>query len=157
MNILIAMAEYQVPRILWESLESVLLAQGRIFVKDIAKRLEINEKELLRKVMPSSKVKVYLHDTQTESLQCLAYIHTGSITHHCRRPVILGSQFCVSHVKDRLLILEPSEEGMVERIQDAPGRPPLWRRPNGRVIDTKGDVVGRYNSDTSMLTLFMIE
>lgn len=151
------MAEYQVPRILWESLESVLLAQGRIFVKDVARRLEVDEKELLRRVMPSSKVKVYLHDTQTESLQCQAFVHTDSVTHRCRCAVLLGKQFCTEHFRDRILVIEPSDENIVERIQDEPGRPPLWKRYDNTVIDSKGNVRGKYSQDTGKLTLFEIE
>lgn len=151
------MAEYQVPRILWESLESVLLAQGRIFVKDIARRLEVDEKELLRRVMPSSKIKVYLHDTQTESLQCQAFIHTDIVTHRCRQPVLLGMPFCSHHFKDRLLIIEPPEENIVERIQDAPDRPPLWRKFDKTVIDSKGHTKGQYNEYTGKLTLYEVE
>jgi hypothetical protein len=151
------MAEYQVPRILWESLESVLLAQGRIFVKDIAKRLEVDEKELLRRVMPSSKVKVYLHDTQTENLQCQAFVHTDSVTHRCRRAVLLGQPFCAEHFRDRLLVIEPTEENIVERIQDEPGRPPLWKRHDNTVIDSKGTVRGHYNEHSGKLILFEVE
>ena len=151
------MVEYQVPRILWESLESVLLAQGRIFVKDIAKRLDVDEKELLRRVMPSSKIKVYLHDTQTDGLQCTAYVQNCSITQHCRRPVMLGSEFCGQHIRDRIYIIEPSEASHVHRIQDAADRPPLWKRPDGIVIDSRGNHVGKYNDDTATLTLYDIE
>ena len=151
------MAEYQVPRILWESLESVLLAQGRIFVKDIARRLEVDEKELLRRVMPSSKIKVYLHDTQTESLQCQAFTHTDSVTHRCRRPVLLGMPFCSSHFKDRLMVIEPPEENIVERIQDAPDRPQLWKKHDNTVIDSKGNTKGYYDEYSGKLTLYEIE
>ena len=148
------MAEYQVPRILWETLESVLLAQGRAFVKDVAKRLEVNEKELLRQVMPSSKISVYLHDTHTEDMQCHAYVQTGSVTHHCRRPVTLGSEFCFLHVRDRLQVFEPSESSHVIQLAHSPDRPPLWKRPDGSVINAEGAVVGEYDTENNILTLF---
>lgn len=150
-------AEYQVPRLLWESLESVLLAQGRTFVKECAKRLEVNEKELLRRVMPVSKVSVYLHDTASESLQCKAYIHLGSVTHHCRRPVALGSEFCVQHRRERLTITEPSEECYVQKLQDAPDRPSVWVKSNGAVLDSHGNHIGMYSHETGKLTLYTLE
>lgn len=149
--------EYQVPRILWESFESVLLAQGRIFVRECAKRLEVDEKELLRRVMPTSKINVYLFDTQSETLQCKAYINMNAILHHCRRPVVLGSEYCLQHRRDRLLIDEPSEDHHVQRLHDAPDRPTLWKRHDNSVIDCHGNIVGTYNPDTSKLTLYQIE
>lgn len=151
------MAEYQVPRILWETLESVLLAQGRAFVKDVAKRLEVNEKELLRRVMPSSKISVYLHDTQTEDMQCHAFVQTGSVTHHCRRPVTLGSEFCFLHFRDRLRVIEPSEACHVVQLANSPDRPPLWKCADGSVINSAGTIVGEYDTDSGTLTLFEVD
>ena len=151
----VPMSEYQIPRILWESLESVLLAQGRTFVKDAARRLQVDEKELLRRVMPSSKISVYLHDTQTETLQCTAYMNTNTVTHHCRRPVMLGSEFCLMHKNNRQLVL--SEEKEVQRIQDAADRPPMWKQEDGTVIDSHGNCMGIYSEDEAKLTLFVID
>lgn len=150
-------AEYQVPRILWESLESVLLAQGRSFVKDCAKRLDINEKELLRRVMPVSKINVYLHDTTSDSLQCKAYIHMGAITHHCRRPVALGAEFCVQHRRDRLIIDPPSEDQHVQKLQDDSERPTLWAKTDGTVINSYGNSIGTYDNSTGKLRIYTID
>lgn len=44
-----ASLEYKVPRLLWENLESVLLAQSRKYICELAKRLNVSEKELLKK------------------------------------------------------------------------------------------------------------
>lgn len=150
-------AEYQVPRLLWETFESVLLAQGRIFVKDVAKRLEVNEKELLRRVMPSSKIKVYLHDTSTDSLLCQAFVQTGIIMHHCRKPVSLGCEFCSLHRTTRYFTgHDVTEENYVQRIEDSPDRPALWKCKDGSVIDYDGNVRGYYEEEGDKLVLFEI-
>jgi hypothetical protein len=151
------MSEYQVPRVLWESLESVLLAQGRLFVKDVAKRLDVDEKELLKKVMPSSKIKVYLHDTETEDLKCQAYIQTGVVKHHCRRPVVLGSEFCIIHRHTRVVMPELPEENHVVKLEDSAERPQLWKRLDNSVIDSYGNCVGKYIEDSCKLILFKFE
>jgi hypothetical protein len=150
-------AEYQVPRVLWESLESVLMAQGRQFVKECAKRLEVNEKELLKRVMPSSKVSVYLQDTHTDTLQCKAFININSIIHHCRRPVSLGCEYCYHHRRDRLTVEEPDPKHFIERLQDASDRPTLWKRSDNSVIDSQGNRIGTYDPDSGKLTLYSIE
>ena len=46
--------EYKVPRFLWENFESVLLAQSKRYITELAKRLAVPEKELIKKVLPSS-------------------------------------------------------------------------------------------------------
>jgi hypothetical protein len=151
------MAEYQVPRLLWESLESVLLAQGRVFVRDIARRLAVDEKELLRQVMPKDKIHVYLHDTQTEDMQCHAFVQTDSVIHHCRRPVTLGSEFCFLHFRDRLHVHSHDESDHVQQLETSADRPPLWKRADGSVINAKGDVVGMYNKETAVLTMYEMD
>ena len=151
-------AEYPVPRVLWETFESVLLAQGRIFVKDVARRLEVNEKELLRRVMPSSKIKIYLHDTSTDNLLCQAYIQTGIVIHHCRKPVCLGSEFCSLHRTTRYFTGDDIDENnYVQRIQDGADRPALWKCVDDSVIDYDGNIRGYYDKDTEKLVLFKIE
>jgi hypothetical protein len=153
------MAEYQVPRLLWESLEGVLLAQGRVFVRDVARRLAVDEKELLRQVMPKDKIHVYLHDTQTEDMQCHAFVQTESVIHHCRRPVTLGSEYCFLHFRDRLRVHEHDhdETRHVQQLEASADRPSLWKRTDGTVINSKGEIVGMYNKDTAVLTLYEID
>ena len=73
-NMLQMSIEYKIPRILWENLESVLLAQSKRYIGELAKRLKVSEKELIKRVLPTSDyLKVIIQDTQTES-QCKAYI-----------------------------------------------------------------------------------
>ena len=145
--------EYKVPRLLWESLEAVLLAQGKRYVRDIAKTLKVNEKELLKQVFSTKDaVKIALHDTTTASLQCSAYL-PGSIVHLCRKPVLLGSPFCESHQQVRSLVTTPAN---LEKLADDGSRPPLWTQEDGTVLDATGSGCGIYNKDRSKLVLFEV-
>ncbi len=66
--------EYKVPRLLWENFESVLLAQSKRYIGELAKRLNVPERELQKRVLPTSdSLKVIIQDTQAESNQCKAY------------------------------------------------------------------------------------
>ena len=63
--------EYKVPRLLWENLESVLLAQSKRYIGELAKRLGVSEKELTKRVLPTSdSLKVIIQDTHAECNQC---------------------------------------------------------------------------------------
>ena len=63
--------EYKVPRILWENFESVLLAQSKRYIAELAKRLHVSEKELIKKVLPTTdSLKVIIQDSHNESNQC---------------------------------------------------------------------------------------
>ena len=143
--------EYKVPRLLWESLEAILLAQGKRYGRGIAKTLKVHEKELLKQVFPTTdSVKVTLHDTTTASLQCSAYL-PGQIVHLCRKPVLLGSTFCESHQQARPLITTSAN---IEKLADDGTRPPLWTQADGTVLDATGSLCGLYNKDRSKLILF---
>ena len=145
--------EYKVPRLLWESFEAILLAQGKRYVREMAKTLRVNEKELLKRVFPTKDaVHITLHDTTTSSLQCTAYL-PGQIVHLCRKPVLLGSGFCESHQQVRPLVSTPAN---LEKLADDGTRPPLWTQADGTVLDATGTSCGMYHKDTSKLVLFQI-
>jgi len=151
--------EYKVPRLLWESLEAVLLAQGKRLVKDMAKTLDVNEKELLKKVFPTKdSIKVTLHDTQTSSLQCQAFIQDGVIVRHCDHPVLLGSEFCGSHKTNRSTVTDSESAIQYIKLRDSPDRPSLWvRLPDNYVVDSTGQIRGQYSRERESLQLFQVE
>jgi hypothetical protein len=148
--------EYKVSRLLWENLEATLLAQGKRFIKDIAKTLQVSEKELIKQVFPTKDtLKVAIYDSNVESNQCSAYV-TGTVTHICRRPTLTGSTFCASHVTSRYTVTAAEDTVQLQKLQDGPARPTLWLQSDGCVLDSAGVVCGWYNSDKSKLTLFEI-
>jgi hypothetical protein len=165
------MPDYVVPRVLWESFNSVLLAQSRQYVKELAKRLKVPEKELMKKVLPTAdSIRVYMHDTQTEDLQCIADIQEGVIIHKCARPVLLGSTYCSEHHVHTHAPLISSSLEQVERIiqsddindeskiraanMNIPKK--LWTTPEKMVIDATGRTIGQYDEDDSKLQIFKI-
>jgi len=131
--------EYKVNRLLWESFEATLLAQGKRFVKDMAHTLQVDEKALLRHVFPSKEAfKVSIYDS--ESTVCLAFtLLSGSVAGRCRHPVVTGTDFCCHHQTHRPLV---GIANPVRRLKDAPDRPPLWLLPDQSVIDSEGVVRG---------------
>jgi hypothetical protein len=142
----------KVPRLLWESFESILLAEGKRFVRDIANTLQVSEKELVKRVFPTNDaLHIHLHDTHTETLDCMAFLAGGPVARRCRRPVQLGSEFCTTHLTHRPLYL-PSAP--IRKLQDHPERPSLWVQADGTVIDEHGAPHGTYSEETGKLLLF---
>jgi hypothetical protein len=171
------MPDYVVPRVLWESFNSVLLAQSRQYVKELAKRLKVPEKDLMKKVLPTAdSIRVYMHDTQTEDLQCIADIQEGIIIHKCGRPVLLGTSHCSEHhvtssqptstttltltstFQTVERIIQSDDINDESRIQAVNMNIPkkLWTTKDKIVIDATGRTIGHYNEDDSKLQLFKI-
>ena len=152
---------FKVPRLLWESLEAVLQAQGKKYVREIAKALEVDSKELVRQVFAKDTVPVILHDTATTMLECSAYVQERGAAKHtmarlCRRPVQLGSEFCSHHLLSRPTVVTEETTTTVHRLQDDPTRPTLWVHEDGRTVDVAGKTVGFYDTDSGALTLFEV-
>ncbi len=140
--------EYKVNRLVWETFEAILLAQGKRFVKDMAQTLLVDEKVLLRSVFPTRDAfKVSIQDSDATS--CMAFQpHSDTIIGRCRRPVQTGSAFCLHH-QIRRPVTAPGSS--VRRIQDAPDRPALWLLPDQTVIDSEGLVRGSLVSNRLLL------
>jgi hypothetical protein len=139
--------EYKIPRILWENLESVLLAQSKRYISELAKRLEVPEKELLKRVLPTSdSLKVIIQDTQAESNQCKAYIQNDKLTIFCRKPVSYGCEYCPFHRNKRMLVIEGTNPVPIQRIKDTK-LGPLWVAKN-TLYNSSGDIVGKLKNGT---------
>ena len=152
---------FKVPRLLWESLEAVLQAQGKKYVREVAKTLEVDPKELVRQVFAKDTVPVILHDTSTTTLECSAYVQERGAAKHmmarlCRRPVQLGSEFCSHHLLSRPTVVTEETTTTVRRLQDDPTRPTLWVYEDGRAVDVAGKTVGFYDTESGALTLFEV-
>jgi len=132
--------DYKVNRLLWETLEATLLAQGQRFVKDLAQTLLVDEKVLLRHVFPSKDtLKVSIQDS--EAAQCMALNPLSeAVASRCRGPVQTGTLFCLHHQQRRPLL--GSDAHPIRRLQDAADRPPLWLLPDQTVIDSDGTLRG---------------
>ncbi len=150
--------EYKVPRILWESLESVLLASSRQYVSEIARRLEIPEKELIKRVLPSSdSLKVYIQDSKTEINQCRAYIQHYKLTVYCRKSVAQGCEFCPIHKNKRMMIMSDTTIPLnVQKITDRNDMPPMWITNDNKVVNSRYEQIGVINKEKSKLKMFVL-
>jgi hypothetical protein len=149
--------EYKVPRLLWENFEAVLLAQSRRYIGELARHLNVPEKELQRKVLPSSdSLKVMVMDTQADTFQCQAHIQQDNITSRCRKPVAYHSTFCASHRERRMTVFLEESTPRVEKVKPSPTRPPIWIR-GSTLIQSKGEIVGKINKDRQTVKWFVLE
>ena len=150
--------EYKVPRLLWENMESVLLAQSKRYVAELARRLGVPEKELLRKVLPSSdSLKIMIQDTQSETNHCKARIQHDKLTVLCRKPVAYGCEYCTFHRNKRMFVIkDPNSPPIdIQRIKDTPYVPPMWVERNN-ILTTNGDRIGKINKSNSTIKLFVV-
>jgi hypothetical protein len=148
--------EYKVPRFLWENLESVLLAQSKRYVVELAKRLDIPEKELIRKVLPSGdSLKVIIQDTQSGSCQCKAYIQNDKLTVFCRKPVVYGTEFCALHRSKRMTVIDGTTPAEIQKIKDNPSFGPVWLAEN-IIINISGNTVGKVNRAQGKIKMFVL-
>jgi hypothetical protein len=147
--------EYKVPRFLWENLESVLLAQSKRYVGELAKRLDISEKDLIRKVLPSAdSLKVIIQDTQSESCQCKAYLQNDKLTVFCRKPVVYGTEFCALHRSKRMTVIEGTSPAEIQRVKDKTTFGPMWLA-NNVLLNTSGNMIGKVNKSTGKIKMFV--
>lgn len=146
--------EYKVPRLLWENFESVLLAQSKRYIGELAKRLNVPEKELQKRVLPTSdSLKVIIQDTQAESNQCKAYVQNDKLTVYCRKPVAYGCEYCPFHRNKRMIVIEGTNPIQIQRIKDTNRTGPLWVS-NNTLYNSNGDIVGKINKDDGRIKIF---
>jgi hypothetical protein len=148
--------EYKVPRFLWENLESVLLAQSKRYVAELAKRLGVPEKDLIKKVLPSSdSLKVIIQDNQAECSQCKAYVQHDKLTVFCRKATAYGSEFCPFHRNKRMIVVEGTNPIRLQRVNDINTMEPLWVAKN-TLYNSSGDVVGKIDKESGKMKMFIV-
>jgi len=148
--------EYKVPRVLWENLEAVLLAQSKRYIGELALRLGVSEKELQKKVLPTSdSLKVLIYDSHVESHQCKAYIQNDQLTVFCKDPVSLHSEYCIHHKNKRMTIIEGTPQ-IIQRVKDSNMHEPIWIKDN-TVINSSGNIVGKLKRSENIIKLFVLK
>ena len=147
--------EYKVPRLLWENFESVLLAQSKRYIGELAKRLAVPEKELLKRVLPSSdSLKVIIQDTQAECNQCKAYIQNDKLTVFCRKATAYGGEYCPFHRNKRMLVIEGTNPIEIQKIKDTNTMEPLWAS-NNKLYNVSGEIIGKINRESGKIKMFI--
>ena len=149
--------EYKVPRLLWENLEAVLLAQSRRYIGELAKHLGVSEKELQKKVLPSSdSLKITIQDSQAESNQCRAYVQHEKMTMFCKKSVAYQSEFCAFHRHKRMTVIDGTNPVIVQKVKDLNSTDPLWINKN-TLIYANGNIAGKVNKASNTVKLFVIK
>ena len=149
--------EYKVPRLLWENLESVLLAQSKRYIGELAKRLHVSEKELLKRVLPTSdSLKITIQDTHQESNQCKAYVQQDNVTIFCKKAVAHQSEYCPFHRQKRMTVIEGTGPRAVQRIKDRSTMEPLWCAGN-ILLNANGKMAGTIYPDEQKMRIFVLE
>ena len=146
--------EYKIPRILWESLEAVLLAQSKKYIEELANRLHVPAKELQKRVMPSAdSIKVLLQEVQ-EGL-CQAHVQNGEFTVFCRRPV-LNTMFCAEHQFNRSLVLIDDAIN-IQKVKDIDMLPPIWMKESDTNLYYSNDTIaGKINHEKQKIKIYTI-
>lgn len=148
--------EYKVPRFLWENLESVLLAQSKRYVAELAKRLGVPERDLIKKVLPTSdSLKVIIQDNQAECSQCKAYVQHDKLTVFCRKATAYGSEFCPFHRNKRMIVVEGTNPIQLQRVNDVNTMEPLWVAKN-TLYNSSGEVVGKIDRESGKMKMFTV-
>ena len=91
-------ASIPVPKVLWDELENALMIKSKDLVKEIAKVLRQDEKELWKEFR-SRKKNLHLVelDSNQEEYECTALVCCKPIAHRCRKPVLFGKPVCPEH------------------------------------------------------------
>jgi hypothetical protein len=144
--------EYKVPRILWENLESILMEHSRKFVKELAKRLDVPEKELMRQVLPNDKIQVTIMDSNQESLQCQAFIQQNKMTVYCRCPVVYQTNYCMAHRHKRMDVI-PFSQKQIQRIKDDN----IWVLSDSLILlNSNAEAIGKIYTNQNKIKRFII-
>lgn len=149
--------EYKVPRLLWENFESIILAQSRRFIGELARRLDVPERELQRRVLPSAdSLKILMIDSQVESLQCRAYVQNDSITSFCRKPISYPSEYCAFHQTRRMNVFFDAEPVRVDKLKTPSTKEQMWIR-GSTIVNSRGETMGRIQKLTQTVKWFRVE
>jgi hypothetical protein len=134
----------------------VLLAQSKRYITELAKRLVVPEKELIKKVLPSSdSLKVIILDTQSECNQCKAYIQNDKLTVFCRKTTAFGSDYCHFHKNKRMMVIDGTNPIKIQRIKDINTASPMWIADN-IIYNSDGETIGKINKNTNKMKLFIM-
>lgn len=148
--------EFKVPRLFWENLESVLYAQSIRYIGELARRLNVPEKELQRQVLPSSdKLVVTMLDSQAECNQCKAYIQLDKMTVFCKKTVAYHSDYCLLHRNKRMQVISGTQPRIIQRMKDRNTMESLWLDGN-KIVNSTGNMVGKINQEKQKMKRYLI-
>jgi hypothetical protein len=152
----------KIPSVLWESLEISLLSASKRFLKKVSEVLHVDEKELLRAVLPPGEtIKIILYETE-DIRECQAWIahpDKSDFVVRCRKAIIPGEDYCSYHKHSR-----PHVQNCIEGAQELdpivvpPDIPQIWLVPGTtKVINAEGKIVGSFNPENNSVQYFSFQ
>lgn len=146
--------EYRVPRVLWENLEAVLLAQSKRYVGELAKLLHVSEKDLLKQVLPrSDSIQVLIQDGEYHP--CRAYVQQDTLTIQCRKAVAYQSEFCAFHRTKRAMLIEQVVPCPITKVKDQAAMEPMWVMGH-TILHSQGHLLGTICPSEQRLRIFVL-
>jgi hypothetical protein len=90
---------YNIPRVLWESLDAILFTKGLSLAKEIAKDLGVPPQSLIQILNTEERGKfTIIPDDEETTYQCQALVQNGATYLRCRCPTLKPSpSFCTAH------------------------------------------------------------
>jgi hypothetical protein len=151
--------EYKVHRLIYENIESVLLANSRRYIAELAQYLEVNEKELIKKVLPhADSLKIMIIDSQAESSMCKAFVSDGKSAIYCRKPITTHSEYCSYHLHKRSTVVTDKKPIDIQKIKDINTLEPMWLlKETTTLVNSDGVIVGKVNHGQSKIKKFVVE
>ncbi len=161
-----ASLHYAVPRVFWESFETLLRSNSRQYIHELADILEVDKAELVKAVLPTKDtLKIYIQepaDLATDN-SCKAYVSLagGEFAARCACPVSPHTAFCGKHTHFRPTVQSRIDQELpipktVTRLRAGPECPSLWFDPKGKVWDAALRPAGVYNQTTGELKYAVI-
>lgn len=161
-----ASLHYAVPRVFWESFETLLRSESRRYVRELADILDVNPTELVKAVLPAKDtVKLHIQDPADLATDtcCKAYVSLadGIFAARCGSPVAPHTAFCGKHTHFRPTVQSRIDQSLpipktVTRLRAGPECPSLWFDPQGKVWDAALRPAGLYNQTTGELKYAVI-
>ncbi len=90
-------SELRVASELWTLLESSLLAQAKLLVRDLAKEANADPRQLWEKVKADLVLQAVELPEYPEPTFCSYQLRDGPIAQKCLKPVLLGHTLCPAH------------------------------------------------------------
>jgi len=127
---------------------------------DAAKILRVPEKQvdqIVKQAMSTVTFTVFEEDEKRQT--CPILIQTAVVLERCRGPCLMGTGRCLKHqtVPNPPEISDVQEPlTRIERIDAS--LPPLWCNERTEdVYNAEGNIIGHYNKDENVLSLFTFE
>lgn len=154
------MATINIPKFLWQSLDSLMYNEARNYLTKVAEILRVPASDLIKAVIPSKEtLKIIMYDCESLG-SCRAWIahpDRPDFAIHCKKPTTPGEDCCAEHKHSRTSIQRQIDRPQILRpINTGPDMEPLWLNEDDQVVNCHGKIRGRYLSDKGRLIIYNI-